>query len=142
MQEFYSFFLRIILPLIPLLILLRLFFYRFRDKKGTNSSDGTMRKISLDSFLLKKLGINNEDYYYDSSYLYQVNGEYTQKIPLSDIVKVSSGTTTINNRRMWSVKYRQQGGEKQVQFIHNFTFFNRNFIGFLSAVKSANPEVY
>ena len=36
----------------------------------------------------------------------------------------------VNNRRIWSVSYVENGREKQVQFYPNVTMFNHNFSAF------------
>lgn len=139
MQHAFSLSLHIIVLFLFFFFLVRLF-YRIRDKKESTANDETMKKISQSSFILKKLGINREDYYYDRFYFYQVREQYTNKIPLSKIIRVSPDIIKINGRRKWSVRYIAHDAEKEVTFVHNFTLFNRNFAGFLSAVKEANPN--
>ncbi|PWC10136.1 hypothetical protein [Brenneria corticis] len=99
-----------------------------------------MKKISQNSFILRKLGIDREDYYYDCFYFYQIREKHTNKIPLTKIIRVKPDIIKINGRRRWSVRYIANDAEKEVTFVHNFTLFNRNFAGFLSAVKEANPN--
>ena len=45
----------------------------------------------------------------------------------------------VNNRRIWSVSYVENGREKQVQFYPNVTMFNHISLLFDSG-KNANPH--
>ncbi|MEC5341107.1 hypothetical protein ABRZ24_00590 [Brenneria populi] len=140
MQEIYSLLLYILPPILFILLIRRLF-YRLRDKKEPgDANDGSMKKISVNSFFLRLFGASREDYYYDYFYFYQVREGKNHKIPLSDIISVKPKAIKINNRSVWAVRYLVHGLEKEIAFVHNFSFFNRNFAGFLSAVKSANPD--
>ncbi|MEC5319712.1 hypothetical protein VSX61_12330 [Brenneria populi subsp. brevivirga] len=135
MQEVYSLLLHILSPIL-LILLIRRIFYRLRDKKeSADANDGAMKKISVNSFFLRLFGASREDYYF-----YQVREGKNHKIPFSDIISVKPKAIKINNRSVWAVRYLVHGLEKEIAFVHNLSFFNRNFSGFLSAVKSANPD--
>lgn len=139
MQDIMSLF-KHLLPLVPIVLLITLFFYRFSYKKGNKFNNEEMKKISEDSCILRFFGFNREDYFYDELYFYQCRENNTKKIPLSCIIRVKPELIKIINRRVWSVRYIIDGTEKEMRFVHNFTLFNRNFAGFLFAVKSANPN--
>jgi len=50
--------------------------------------------------------------------------------------------TQISNRRVWQLRYRTGASqtEKTVSILNNYSLFNQDFAGFLSAVRAANPE--
>lgn len=76
----------IIISLLSLAFFILLIWSFFRPlplKKGLPPSPGEMKKISANTPTLKKLGMNTEDYYYDSDFLYQQrDGETLCKVPL------------------------------------------------------------
>ncbi|MGG6102188.1 hypothetical protein [Pantoea allii] len=102
-----------------------------------------LKKISIDTPLLKRLGMNMEDYYYDAEFLYQKRKEdILNTISLGQIIQVRSTGTMIGNRRVWQVRYLTGASrtEKTVSILNNYSLFNQDFAGFLSAVRAANPE--
>ncbi|WP_370620408.1 hypothetical protein [Pantoea ananatis] len=107
------------------------------------AAKGELKKISIDTPLLNRLGMNTEDYYYDADFLYQKRKEdMLNKIALGQIIQVRSTGTQISNRRVWQVRYLTgvSRTEKTVSILNNYSLFNQDFAGFLSAVRAANPE--
>jgi len=101
-----------------------------------------MKKISANTPILKKLGMNTEDYYYDCDFLYQQReGETLCKVPLKNIIRIKVSGTEVSNRRVWLVRYvtGSYSTEREFRVLNNYTLFNREFVGFLAAVKEANP---
>lgn len=115
--------------------------YKSSAKNNMNFKPGEIKRISERSFFRRLLGIKTDNYFYDLAYIYQIKGSEVYKVPLSDIVKISPTEVKINNRRVWAVRYSRYGGAKEFRFRHNITFFNNDFLGFLAAVKAANPDV-
>lgn len=71
------------------------------------AAKGELKKISIDTPLLNRLGMNTEDYYYDADFLYQKRKEdILNKIALGQIIQVRPTGTKIGNRRVWQVRYR------------------------------------
>lgn len=84
-----------------------------------------------------------EDYYYDAEFLYQKRKEdILNTISLGQIIQVRSTGTMIGNRRVWQVRYLSGASrtEKTVSILNNYSVFNQDFAGFLSAVRAASPE--
>ncbi|MGY3113667.1 hypothetical protein ACVWYV_001898 [Pantoea eucalypti] len=141
MHEIFSF----IVPLLSLaffILLIWSFFRRLPLKKGPPPSPGEMKKISANTPILKKLGMNTEDYYYDSAFLYQLReGETLCKVPLGNIIRIKVTGTEVSNRRVWLVRYvtGSYRTEREFRVLNNYTLFNRDFAGFLAAVRDANP---
>lgn len=125
------------LPIIVLLLLIRFFTRTLRHPKRVISESNGMQKISLNPSLFSRA--EHQQYFYDNHYLYEVKKDTTDKISLSEIVKIKPGFTKVNNRRKWVVTYLKDGKEKQVEFFHNLTFLNHNFADFLATVKRVNP---
>jgi len=137
MREILNFLLMVI-PIIVLLLLIRFFSRTLRHPKRIVAESNGMRKISTNPSFFSRSA--QQQYFYDSHYLYEVKNDITHKIQLADIVKIKPGLTKVNNRRKWAVIYLKDGKQKQVEFYHNVTFFNHNFADFLAAVKRVNPE--
>ncbi|CAO98078.1 hypothetical protein [Erwinia tasmaniensis] len=117
-------------------------YYWCRGDKASDLENEGMKKISTRPFFFSSLGIYSDDYFFDDESLIQVRKKKEiLKVALFDIVRVRPENTRINNRRVWSVRYRLQGAEKEIRLIHNLTFFNRHFLDFLAAVKKASPGV-
>lgn len=132
-----------LLPLVALILLMKYFVLPRGKKNDSFVATGEIKRISLHTPFLKRMGVNREDYYYDGSFLYQQrDGETLGKIPLENIIRVKVSGTTINNRRMWSVRYLDNPyqTEKELRFLNNYTLFNKDFAGFLAAVEAANPD--
>ncbi|CCF11156.1 hypothetical protein PANA5342_3763 [Pantoea ananatis LMG 5342] len=107
------------------------------------AAKGELKKISIDKPLLNRLGMNTEDYYFDADFLYQKRKEdILNKIALGQIIQVRSTGTKIGNRCVWQVRYLTgvSRTEKTVSILNNYSLFNQDFAGFLSAVRAANPE--
>lgn len=86
--------------------------------------------------------MNTEDYYYDSDFLYQQReGETLCKVPLENIIRIKVSGTEVSNRRVWRVRYVSgpYKTEREFSVLNNYTLFNRDFAGFLAAVREANP---
>ncbi|WP_380179995.1 hypothetical protein [Kalamiella sp. sgz302252] len=101
-----------------------------------------MKKISASTPILKKLGMNTEDYYYDGSFLYQQrDGETLCKVPLENIIRVKVSHTVVSSRRVWLVRYvtTPYKTERELRLLNNYSIFNKDFAGFLAAVQAANP---
>ncbi|KPA05329.1 hypothetical protein [Pantoea agglomerans] len=141
MHQIFSF----IVSLLPLALIILFIWYCFRPlplKKGLPPSPGLMKKISANTPILKKLGMNTEDYYYDSGFLYQQrDGETLCKVPLENIIRIKVTGTEVSNRRVWLVRYvtGSYRTEREFRVLNNYTLFNRDFAGFLAAVREANP---
>lgn len=141
MHQIFSF----IVSLLPLALIILFIWYCFKPlplKKGLPLSPGVMKKISANTPILKKLGINTEDYYYDSGFLYQQrDGETLCKVPLENIIRIKVTGTEVSNRRVWLVRYvtGSYRTEREFRVLNNYTLFNRDFAGFLAAVREANP---
>ena len=131
-----------LLSLVLLIFLIWYFFKPFPLKKGLPPSPGEMKKISANTPILKKLGMNTEDYYYDCDFLYQHReGETICKVPLKNIIRIKVTGTEVSNRRVWLVRYvtGSYSTEREFRVLNNYTLINRDFVGFLAAVKEANP---
>jgi len=141
MHQIFSF----IVSLSPLALIILFVWYCFRPlplKKGLPPSPGVMKKISANTPILKKLGMNTEDYYYDSGFLYQQrDGETLCKVPLENIIRIKVTGTKVSNRRVWLVRYvtGSYRTEREFRVLNNYSLFNRDFAGFLAAVREANP---
>lgn len=141
MHQIFSF----IVSLLPLALIILFIRYCFRPlplKKGLPPSPGEMKKISANTPILKKLGMNTEDYYYDSDFLYQQrDGEILCKVPLENIIRIKVTGTKVSNRRVWLVRYvtGSYRTERELRVLNNYSLFNRDFAGFLAAVREANP---
>ncbi|MEN4601101.1 hypothetical protein ABEG90_00550 [Pantoea agglomerans] len=134
-----------IFSLLSLAFFILFIWYCFRPlplKKALPPSPGEMKKISANTPILKKLGMNTEDYYYDSDFLYQQReGETLCKVPLENIIRIKVTGTEVSSRRVWLVRYvtGSYSTEREFRVLNNYTLFNRDFAGFLAAVKEANP---
>ncbi|MGC0942473.1 hypothetical protein WKH32_21440 [Pantoea agglomerans] len=141
MHQIFSF----IVSLLPLALIILFIWYCFRPlplKKGLPPSPDLMKKISANTPILKKLGMNTEDYYYDSGFLYQQrDGETLCKVPLENIIRIKVTGTEVSNRRVWLVRYvtGSYRTKREFRVLNNYTLFNRDFAGFLAAVREANP---
>lgn len=136
-------FLSLILPLALIILLIKYFFLPMFKRDDFFAAKGELKKISIDTPLLNRLGMNTEDYYYDAKFLYQKRKEdILNKIALGQIIQVRPTGTQINNRRVWQVRYLTGASrtEKTVSILNNYSLFNQDFAGFLSAVRLANPE--
>ena len=127
-----------VLPLILLLILIECLRRNTRYPRRTVAETNGLKKISSSPSLFKRAG--HWEYYYDGDCLYQFKGGVTFTIPLSAITQIKPTSITVNNRRKWSVSYLQDGIKKEVQFFHNLTLFNHNFVAFVQTVQRINPE--
>jgi len=136
-------FLSLILPLALIILLIKYFFLPMFKRDDFFAAMGELKKISIDTPLLNRLGMNTEDYYYDADFLYQKRKEdILNKIALGQIIQVRSTGTKIGNRCVWQVRYLTGASrtEKTVSILNNYSLFNQDFDGFLSAVRVANPE--
>lgn len=136
-------FLSLILPLALIILLIKYFFLPMFKRDDFFSAKGKLKKISIDTQLLNRLGMNTEDYYYDADFLYQKRKEdILNKIALGQIIQVRPTGTQISNRRVWQVRYLTGASrtEKTVSILNNYSLFNQDFVGFLSAVRAANPQ--
>ncbi|WP_254877212.1 hypothetical protein [Pantoea ananatis] len=132
-----------ILPLALIILLIKYFFLPMFKRDDFFSAKGKLKKISIDTPLLNRLGMNTEDYYYDADFLYQKRKEdILNKIALGQIIQVRPTGTQISNRRVWQVRYLTGASrtEKTVSILNNYSLFNQDFAGFLSAVRAANPQ--
>ncbi|MCV3297533.1 hypothetical protein [Pantoea ananatis] len=121
----------------------KVFFLPMFKRDDFFAAKGELKKISIDTPLLNRLGMNTEDYYYDADFLYQKRKEdMLNKIALGQIIQVRSTGTKIGNRCVWQVRYLMGASrtEKTVSILNNYSLFNQDFAGFLSAVRVANPE--
>ncbi|MEN4642705.1 hypothetical protein ABEG74_00300 [Pantoea agglomerans] len=142
MHQIFSFIISL-LSLVFIILLIWSFFRPLPLKKWPPPSPGEMKKISANTPILKKLGMNTEDYYYDSDFLYQQrDGETLCKVPLENIIRIKVTGTEVSSRRVWLVRYVTGAykTEREFRVLNNYTLFNRDFAGFLAAVKAANPE--
>ncbi|WP_246875738.1 hypothetical protein [Pantoea ananatis] len=124
-------------------MLIKYFFLPRFTRDDLFAAKGELKKISIDTPLLNRLGMNAEDYYYDADFLYQKRKEdILNKIALGQIIQVRSTGTKIGNRCVWQVRYLTgvSRTEKTVSILNNYSLFNQDFAGFLSAVRAANPE--
>lgn len=136
-------FLSLILPLALIILLIKYFFLPMFKRDDFFSAKGKLKKISIDTPLLNRLGMNTEDYYYDADFLYQKRKEdILNKIALGQIIQVRPTGTQISNRRVWQVRYLTGASrtEKTVSILNNYSLFNQDFADFLSAVRAANPQ--
>lgn len=118
------------------------FIYCIFDKSAFSPGKGSIKRISAKAPILRIFSVCRVDYYYDEEFLYQMkNTEIINKVPLKNIVKIKKTTTKLNNRWVWAVRYATgtYQGEKEFRFLNNVTLVNRDFLGFLDAVKAANP---
>ncbi|MCW1831577.1 hypothetical protein OLZ33_06095 [Pantoea ananatis] len=132
-----------ILPLALIILLIKYFFLPMFKRDDFFSAKGKLKKISIDTPLLNRLGMNTEDYYYDADFLYQKRKEdILNKIALGQIIQVRPTGTQISNRRVWQVRYLTGASrtEKTVSILNNYSLFNQDFADFLSAVRAANPQ--
>lgn len=130
----------LVLPFV--LLLIKYFFLPIFIRDDFFSSKDEMKKISITTPILKSLGMNTEDYYYDHSFLYQKrDGETLCKVPLENIIRVKPSHTVVSNRRVWLVRYAAAPykTERELRILNNYSVFNKDFAGFLTAVKTANP---
>ncbi|WP_370422286.1 hypothetical protein AB9Q29_018935 [Pantoea vagans] len=131
-----------LLTLVFVIWIIRCFFWPLINKESFFPSKGEMKKISANTPILKKLGMNTEDYYYDSDFLYQQRqGETLCKVPLENIIRIKVTGTEVSSRRVWLVRYvtGSYRTEKEFRVLNNYTLFNRDFASFLAAVREANP---
>ncbi len=136
-------FLSLSLTLAFIILLIKYFFLPMFKRDDFFAVKGELKKISIDTPLLKRLGVNTEDYYYEANFLYQKRKEdIFNKISLGQLIQVRPTGTQISNRRVWQVRYRTGASqtEKTVSILNNYSLFNQDFAGFLSAVRAANPE--
>ncbi|MCX8959586.1 hypothetical protein EHW64_20610 [Erwinia psidii] len=108
-----------------------------------SSGKGNVRKISANTPILRKLGMNLEDYFFDDLFLYQIrNGETINKVPLEKIISIKLTGTVIANRRVWLVVCHSEPDRTESAFriVNNYTVFNRDFAAFLDRVRTANPS--
>jgi hypothetical protein len=141
MHQIFSFIISL-LSLVFIILLIWSFFRPLPLKKWPSPSPREMKKISANTPILKKLGMNTEDYYYDSDFLYQQrDGETLCKVPLENIIRIKVSGTEVSSRRVWLVRYvtGSYSTEREFRVLNNYTLFNRDFAGFLAAVKEANP---
>lgn len=120
------------------------FIYCIIDKGAFSCSKEKIKRISAKAPILRIFSVCRVDYYYDEEFLYQMKKkEIIDKVPLKNIVKVKKTTTKLNNSWVWAVRYAtgDYRGEKEFRFLNNVTLFNRDFLGFVEAVKAANPAV-
>ncbi|MBF4111528.1 hypothetical protein [Enterobacter cloacae] len=125
------------LPVIGLCLVIRNGVRSFRQPKRIVSDAHGKKKISTNPWFFDCF--SRKVYFYDERYFYEIQKDRTTQIELARIVNIKPGSTMVNNRRIWSVIYVENGREKQVQFYPNVTMFNHNFSAFLIAVKNANP---
>ena len=141
MHQIFSFIISL-LSLVFIILLIWSFFRPLPLKKWPPPSPREMKKISANTPILKKMGMNTEDYYYDSDFLYQQrDGETLCKVPLENIIRIKVTGTEVSSRRVWLVRYvtGSYSTEREFRVLNNYTLFNRDFAGFLAAVKEANP---
>jgi len=121
-------FLSFVLPLALVILLIKYFFLPMFKRDDFFAAKGELKKISIDTPLLKRLGMNMEDYYYDAEFLYQKRKEdILNTISLGQIIQVRSTGTMISNRRVWQVRYLTGASrtEKTVSILHNYSVFRR-----------------
>ncbi|WP_332461600.1 hypothetical protein [Pantoea stewartii] len=126
-----------------IILLIKYFFLPMFKRDDFFAAKGELKKISSDTPLLEHLGMNTEDYYYDADFLYQKRKEdILNKVALGQLIQVKPTRTQISDRRVWQVRYRTVASqtEKTVSILNNYSLFNQDFAGFLSAVRAANPE--
>ncbi|WP_426446414.1 hypothetical protein [Siccibacter colletis] len=114
-----------------------------RQRTAQVEASGRKKKISTVSTMLRIFGSSRSyaaDYYFDDLNFYQIRETGETTVPLAAITAVVRESTQINNRSVWSVSWCIDGDTHQARFLHNFTFFNRNFSEFLAAVRRANPN--
>lgn len=131
-----------LLPLPFIFLLIKYFFLPIFKRDDFFAAKGELKKISTSTPILKKLGMNTEDYYYDRSCLYQKrDGETLCKVPLENIIRVKVSHTVVNGRRVWLVRYvgAPYKTERELRILNNYSVFNKDFAGFLAAVRAANP---
>lgn len=142
---------------IPILVIgyILFLFFKFllpylRDKKNQNidltgnSNLGefdykTTKKISMHP-LLGCLILQNNDYYFDNQYLYEIAKGRITKVELTKIIEINKDTISISNRRVWYIKCELDDEIRIFRFLHNYTLWNNNFVVFLGAVKRCNPQ--
>lgn len=122
------------LPVIGLYLVIRNGVRSFRQPKRIVSDAQGKKKISTNPWFFDCF--SRKVYFYDERYFYEIQKDRTTQVELARIVNIKPGSTMVNNRRIWSVSYVENGREKQVQFYPNVTMFNHNFSAFLIAVKT------
>ena len=118
------------------------FIYCVVDKGAFSPSKDKIKRISAKAPILRIFSVCRVDYYYDEEFLYQMNKkEIINKVPLKNVVKIKKTTTKLNDSWVWAVRYATgtYQGEKEFRFLNNVTLFNHDFLGFVEAVKAANP---
>ncbi len=79
----------------------------------THRSDACKKKYPLtrgfDCFSCKV-------YFYDDRYFYEIQKDRTTQVELTRIVNIKPGSTMVNNRRIWSVSYVENGRENRCSF--------------------------
>ncbi len=68
-------FLSLSLTLAFIILLIKYFFLPLFKRDDFFAVKGELKKISIDTPLLKRLGMNTEDYYYEANFLYQKRKE-------------------------------------------------------------------
>ncbi|PWF21499.1 hypothetical protein [Corticimicrobacter populi] len=138
----YKFLLYTCLAMSPLL-LIGFFLKISRAREAGRQSDPAagMRRISKKSWLLKFFDVSGyqAECYFDVRYFFIRDNGALKEIPLTSIRRVYRTSVKVSGRYMWAVVYAEGAQEHTVKFIHNFTVFNKDFLGFLSAVEKANP---
>lgn len=113
-----------LLAILMTLMTIWFLYYWCRGDKASDLENEGMKKISTRPFFFSSLGIYSDDFFFDDEYLIQVRKKKEiLKVALSDIIRVRPENSRINNRRVWSVRYRLQEKEKELRLIHNLTFF-------------------
>ncbi|MFT3994344.1 MAG: hypothetical protein QM660_08550 [Dysgonomonas sp.] len=97
------------------------------------------KKISTHP-LFGVLLLQNNDYYFDDQYFYEIAKERITKIELTKIIEINKDTISVSNRRVWYVKCELNGEIRTFRFLHNYTLWNNNFVVFLGTVKRCNPQ--
>lgn len=79
---------------------------------------------------------------FDYDYLYDISKQGTITVSLQNLQEITKTSMRANNRRVWKVVYILDDGTKHTTcFLHNYTFWNKNFLSFLLLVQSKNPSV-
>lgn len=113
------------------------------DLEGNSNLDEfdyrSVKKVSMYP-LIGSLILQNNDYYFDDQYFYEIARERITKIELTKIIEINKDTISVSNRRVWYVKCELNGEIRTFRFLHNYTLWNNNFVVFLGTVKRCNPQ--
>ncbi|SDH79228.1 hypothetical protein SAMN05216588_107205 [Pseudomonas flavescens] len=130
----------LLLALLPLALIAALL-GRVRAQARSGSVSPGLKRISKTSGILVFFGgaAYRTACYFDAD-RFVMKGENGDKtIPLHAIRAVTRTRVEINGRSLWKVLFDEGGETGSVEFLHNFTVFNRDFVRFLVAVERASP---